>query len=136
MSKQAIALIILAAATFLMLVPRRPSAPAGEIAWRTDADVALKQATADGKPTLMVFSAAWCGACQAMREQTWPSPQVASAAKGYNTIWVDIDNYREIAQRYQIDSVPTVIRLDDKLNEESRSGGFVDPGELVSFLRK
>ena len=71
-----------------------------------------------------------------MREQTWPSPQVASAAKGYNAIWVDIDNYREIAQRYRIDSVPTVIRLDDKLNEESRSGGFVDPGELVSFLRK
>ncbi len=134
MSKQVLILIVLAGVMIYSFVPRKPSAPPGNIAWRTDADVALKESTGDGKPTLVVFTASWCPPCQQMKRESWPAASVAEAAKRYNTVWVDIDNYGALAQQYDVQGIPTVVKLDDDLREQSRFSGFVDAGELASWL--
>ena len=58
-------------------------------------------------PVLVDFHATWCGPCKML---TPIVDQVAEAKDGEATIAkVDIDDARDIAQRYQITSVPTLM---------------------------
>lgn len=63
------------------------------------------------KPTLVDFFATWCGPC---RTQS-PIIEDVKAAVGdkANVIKVDVDANRELATRYRIQSVPTLIAFKD-----------------------
>ena len=62
-------------------------------------------------PVLVDFHAAWCGPCKML------SPvieQIAEARDGEAIVAkVDIDEARDLAQRYKITSVPTLIAFKD-----------------------
>jgi thiol:disulfide interchange protein len=133
MAKQIIGILLLVGAWFYFFVPARPSAPGGEIAWRTDAKAALRDANSD-KKTLLVFSATWCPPCKQMKSDTWPDAQVARAARDYNAIWVDVDNHGELAQRFGVQGIPTVVVLDRQQREMGRMSGFVSPEEMTAWL--
>lgn len=61
----------------------------------------------DTKPTLVDFFATWCGPCKTQ------SPIIdrvkADVGDSVNVIKVDIDRNRELASRYRVQSVPTLI---------------------------
>jgi thioredoxin-like negative regulator of GroEL len=132
--KKPIALfLLLVGSTLYSLVPGRATPPAGDIDWRTDAERALKEVPA-GKPTLIVFSAGWCPPCQKMKSDTWPQPEVARSAGRYNTIWADIDNQPAVARKFGVQSVPTVIKLDQGGNVRGRLSGFVPASSMAAWL--
>jgi len=59
------------------------------------------------KPVLVDFYADWCGPCKMV------SPVIQRIAKDYSgkllTIKIDIDRKKDIAIRYSINSVPTIM---------------------------
>lgn len=62
---------------------------------------------AESKPTLVDFFATWCGPC---KMQAPILEQVKnSVGDQANVIKVDVDKNRELAARYNVQSIPTLI---------------------------
>ena len=56
--------------------------------------------------TIKYFTATWCGPCQRFK----PIMQEV-ANEGHSVQFIDIDNQRDVAQQYNVRSVPEVNRL-------------------------
>jgi thioredoxin 1 len=83
------------------------------------------------RPVLVYFSASWCPSCKAMKPSvqsfTRSSPNVA-------LVQVDIDASPEIASRYKVQAVPTVILFKRGQAVLSRPG-VLSGAELDALLR-
>jgi thioredoxin 1 len=59
------------------------------------------------KPVLVDFWAEWCGPCRMV------SPAIARVARAYSgrllTVKVNVDEKRAVAERYQIQAIPTIM---------------------------
>lgn len=111
-------------------------APADGIAWRTDFTAALAESKQTGKPVLLDFSASWCPPCQAMRHDVWPDQQVRQAVKtGYIPVLLDVDApaSQEVARRYDISSVPTIVIVDAE-GHVLRQSSYMSAGAMIGFL--
>lgn len=83
------------------------------------------------KLTLVDFSAVWCGPCKMME----PVLEDASDKhKGeYNFYQIDVDSAENLAMRYQISAVPTLIAF-KKGEIIGRVSGYMPLEELEMFL--
>lgn len=85
------------------------------------------------KPTLVDFFATWCGPC---KMQSPILEQVkASVGDGANIIKIDIDKNEDLAMRYNVRSVPTLILFK---NGEAvwRTVGLQQAGLLIGKLKE
>ena len=75
-------------------------------------DLNLK--SANGKPTLLVFSAPWCPACVRMATETYPKKEVAKQLTKLNFVKLnsDLPENNELADKFKIKAIPTMILLD------------------------
>ena len=83
------------------------------------------------KPTLVDFFATWCQPCKMMH----PILEQVKATLGdrIRIIKVDVDTYQQIAEEYQIQSVPTLMLFQ---NGEMlyRQSGAMSRNELLALL--
>ena len=98
-----------------------------------DADeVILDHLVSNGKPSIVDFTASWCGPCQRMK------PVFHRLAKDfrdeYNFITIDIDANPELAEKYQVQAVPTFVFLDADGIEGNRITGMVDESDFRNEL--
>jgi thioredoxin 1 len=85
---------------------------------------------AGDKPVLVDFFATWCGPCKMLM------PQVDKFASDYSqvdVIKVDIDQFKDIAVRYGITSVPT-LKLFKGAEVVSSSSGYKPSTEIAKFV--
>ncbi|MCD8201781.1 MAG: thioredoxin [Clostridia bacterium] len=85
------------------------------------------------KPVVCDFFATWCGPCKML------APVMDKASELYGEkaefVRVDVDEEPELAQRYGIMSIPTVIVFAGG-EEKDKSVGFMAQSEMNEFIER
>jgi len=76
---------------------------------------------------LLVFSASWCGPCKAFK------PTLLELEQD-RLVYIDIDELPEIRDDYEVQSVPTIILVDDDGDELERLVGGQPLSKLQELL--
>jgi thioredoxin 1 len=79
---------------------------------------------------LLKFHATWCGPCKSlsmvMENMTTAMPMPVES--------IDIDANNDIARKYNVRSVPTMVVVDSTGTEIKRAVGMMNEKQLLSFL--
>ena len=94
--------------------------------------VVLHQMVSNGKPSIVDFTASWCGPCQRMKPIFYSLSD--DFKDEYNFISIDIDENPELANKYQVQAVPTFVFLDADGNEGNRITGMISKEEFRDEL--
>lgn len=88
--------------------------PAGSPKFFTTTAGVLKAAKQNGKPVIIVFSASWCGPCQSMKKDVYPSSVVQPLQDKFNWAYLDIDDESnsKLAEGFHVDTIPHLFFLD------------------------
>lgn len=78
---------------------------------------------------ILYFSAAWCGPCKMFK----PVVQQVSSELEVGIVYVDVDQQRDIAMKYNVTSVPTVVVENDG-NVVYRNSGVMSKPQLSQVL--
>lgn len=115
------------------------------VPWQTNYEQAVQQAKATSKPLLLFFTGSdWCGWCNKLDEEAFETTEFANAA-GTQFIFVKLDfplyssqdpqlksQNKELQQKFDVRSFPTVIVVDPKQNQQMGVTGY-RPGGGKSF---
>lgn len=103
-----------------------------------DYNTALERSATEGKPVIFIFSASWCGPCQQMRKQVYPSPQVQNVAGGFIWAYLDVDKgkNRPWAEKYGVRGIPHIVVTDSKGNVRGQVVGSRSPDAFAAFLKE
>ena len=128
--------VLLGMAVLVLYSRSRAGAGGGSdpIPWRPDLSAAQSESRQTGKPVFAYFTADWCGPCQSLKRTTWPDQKVGATLTQFVPVKIDIDDHRDIAMRYQIQSIPTFAVLDNDGNIRAQVSGALGPNELVGWL--
>lgn len=111
--------------------------PPSAIAWHTDLDTALEEAARLERPVLVDFAADWCPPCITMKHDVWPEPAVVAAVQeGYVPLLIDVDARPDVAARYDVSGIPSVMVLDEDGRVLRRTSSFLGAGAMAKFLRE
>lgn len=83
--------------------------------------------------TVIDFFAEWCGPCQAMKP-VFDNVKIKLADK---VIFkkTDVDEEKELASKYEIRSIPTLV-IEEDGKELGRKSGFMNEMELSAFINQ
>lgn len=135
MTAVAVSVAVLAAATLVGWLLTRRSGRIRETATRpdrdTDADIAALGLSRSG-PTVVHFSAPWCGPCDRVRRVV---EQVCDDLGDVAHVEVDLDANPETARRYSVLSLPTTLIFDADGRQRYRTSGVPSSADLRSALK-
>ena len=101
-------------------------------------DKALTKALADGqkqnKPVVLYFTADWCPPCQEMKKTTWPDPAVKNLLNTLIFVEVDHDRSKEAVKEFDVEVLPTLLRLNSDGEVASTLTGEVSADEFVEWI--
>jgi len=78
------------------------------------------------------FYADWCSPCKIMEPIL---KELAEEEKGVKFAKIDVDNEQELAQRFDVMSIPTLIFFNGK-EQADRITGVVEKEELIKRIKK
>lgn len=115
-----------------------PDAP--EITWLTNERQARERASAEGKPMMIDFGAAWCTACKELERQTFLDASVRAEARRFVALHIDATDdedkaVNDLKDKYKVVGLPTVIMLDKGGNEVVRFTEFVKPDKFYAAMK-
>ena len=90
-------------------------------------EAAIKEGT-----VLVDFFATWCGPCKML------SPvleEIANENPNINVLKIDVDEVGELAARYGIQAIPTLMLFKDGQRVETRMG-YQNKNQLVAFINQ
>ena len=128
------ALFIIALAVAAFLFCNSGPAHAQDVAddWLDTLEPALKKSAISGKPIFVKFEAEWCGPCKQLNRE-FAKPEFRSIRDSVILVRIDIDQNQELAQDYDIQSIPNVLLLDSNREVVEQKVGMADVSESVSY---
>lgn len=126
----------LATALFAAALVHASDFPAGSPKFATKYDEVLKSAKDNGKPAIVVFSASWCGPCQAMKKDVYPSAAVKPLQDKFNWAYLDIDvePNGKLSDEFKIEGIPHILFIDKNGKIVDRQEGGSSPEEFSAKL--
>nr|PZN25259.1 MAG: disulfide bond formation protein DsbD [Pseudomonadota bacterium] len=109
--------------------------------WSGDVEAARAEALRSGRPLLIDFTAAWCGACKQLDRETFAAPSVQPEISRFVAVKVDATNDEDpkveaTLERYGVVGLPTVLIFDSEGREAIRYTDFVPPGQFLEAIRR
>lgn len=105
------------------------------INWQTDYAAAVKLAIEKEMPMLVFFTAEWSVPSQEMLTKVWANEGVMASAQKFIAVQVDVDQYPEIAKKYEVKTYPTVIISDPSGDIKIQRVGPVPAKEMLTLMR-
>ena len=100
-------------------------------------DAAVRESQASGKPTIVLFTADWCPACQALHRELASSEAQAELSHYYvytvnltNQTHAMSDHAHQFGARY----IPLMIRYDTDQKETARTN-WLSEADLIQWLK-
>ena len=132
--KKLVGVVFIAAAAWLLW----PTETVHDESWQVYSSDLLAQASAEGKPVIIDFTADWCISCQELEKLTFPSEPVMQRADKFYMLRADLTKFasppvEKIKQTFNIKGLPTVIFIDSngEENKNLRVIGFVDGDDFA-----
>ncbi len=94
----------------------------GMVAWGSDWNDAVAEATAKHKPLLVEFQREDSPNCKELAKNGWSRMEIADATFDYVPVMVDIDAHPELAKQFHIETVPSLAVIDAKTGAIIRDG--------------
>jgi thioredoxin 1 len=97
---------------------------------------ALNDAKKNGKPIVAVFSAVWCGPCQTMKNDVYPSDAVKPYHDKFNWAYLDTDNNRNSrdGEKFGVSGIPHIQFLDAAGKPIDKQVGGSSPESFAKTL--
>ena len=102
-------------------------------------DAALKEAVKKGSYVFVDAYASWCGPCKALKAKVFTDKKVADFFNNHFvnlSINVQKGKGPELAKKWNIQGLPTLLILDAKGNIISQSVGYIDADNLLAFANE
>lgn len=111
--------------------------PKGSPAFEHKLSEALSKAKAEGKPVIAVFSAVWCGPCQMMKKDVYPSREVKKFHDKFVWAYLDTDDSANSADatKYGVSGIPHIQFLDAEGKPVDKQVGSSSPDEFAKTLK-
>lgn len=78
---------------------------------------------------ILYFTATWCGPCKMFK----PTVQQVSSELGVGINYIDVDQQRDMAMKYNVSSVPTIV-VENGGNVIYRNSGIMSKPQLAQVL--
>lgn len=95
-----------------------------------DKDSFVKEVLECKSKVLVDFNALWCGSCKMLRPIL---EEISTNKKNLKIVSVNIDDVDELAEKYNVSSIPCLI-LFDKGNEVKRNIGLISKDEIENMV--
>lgn len=112
------------------------AAHAREISWQTNLQKASATALSANKPILIEFWADWCPPCKVMDAEVYPDTAVIKAMAKVLPVRIDVDKQGDVARKYEVASMPTLVFADSYGNELFRFTGTITAATMIQLLQE
>lgn len=105
--------------------------------WVTDFDKALTDAKEFSKPIFVDVYAEWCSWCHKLDKEVYSDPKFTEYMKSYILARIDSEDGGQgsrVAEKYDVDSLPTMIVLNSQGKVLDRITGFMTAPKLIEEL--
>ncbi|HVF84796.1 MAG TPA: protein disulfide isomerase family protein [Abditibacteriaceae bacterium] len=100
------------------------SKAAQSIAWRKNFEAAQAEAAKSRKPLMVDFYADWCGACKMMDAEAYTNAELIRESQKFVMVKVDADQRTDLARKFNVTGLPTLLWLDNSGNVLHSSPGY------------